>query len=195
MPVDAALPAVARDGTIRFAADAASNPSGAIVNGPGGGRVRIEGGDIVLDVSSVGSFNFGDIDDTGGVDLAAQNLTIRGQQTAGGRAGGIATTNFFSGRAGPIRVDASTISLQDGIIASTPLGAGGGGPITVTADHINLSGGLIGVPSTGGAGIGASADTTVAATGSLTLTKARRSRASPWGIRPLARSPSAVAVR
>ena len=170
VPVDAAPAAVARDGTIRLAADPAGNPSGAVVSGPGGGRVKLEGGDIILDVSSVGSFNTGDIDDTGGVDLAAENLTIRGQQTSGGRAGGIATTTFSTGRAGPIRVSAAAISVQDGIIASTPFGAGGGGAISVSADSVDLSGGLIGSPSTGGIGLGASAATTIEATGSLTLT-------------------------
>ncbi len=169
VPVDPALPAVARDGAITLAADAAGNPSGAIVNGPGGGRVRIEGGDILLDVSSVGSFNFGDVDDTGGVDLAAENLLIRGQQTAGGRAGGIATTTFAGGRAGPVQVSASTISVVDGVIASTPLGSGGGGPITIAADSISLVGGLVGVPLFGGAAFGASAATTITATNSLSL--------------------------
>ena len=161
--------AVVRDGTIRLAPDGAGNPSGVVVGGPGGGPIQIEGGGVTLDVANVGTLNFGDIDDIGGVDLAADTLSIRGQTTAGGRAGGIVTTTFAAGRAGPVQVEATSITLDQGIIASTPLGAGGGGPITVAADHIAMHGGLIGVPLFGNAGFGASADTTVTATSSLTM--------------------------
>ena len=169
VPVDAATAAVARDGTIRLGPDGATNPSGVVLTGPGGGRIRIEGGDIALDVASIGTFNLGGIDDSSGVDLAADSLLIRGQATPGGRAGGIVTSTLGGGRAGPVSVSARSITIDQGIIASTPLGAGGGGPIAIAADSIDIHGGLIGVPLFGVAGFGASADTRVTARTALTL--------------------------
>jgi filamentous hemagglutinin family protein len=167
--LDPSTPAVARDGPIAITAAGDGTPSTLLVTGPAGGRIRIEGGAIVLDGGNVAAVNLGLADDSGGVDLAAQSLSVRTRPTADGQAGGVLTTTLGMGRAGPVEITATDIDMLGGSLASTPVGAGGGGPVTISSDRLTMDGGTIGVPILPLPGAGASATTMVEAREALTL--------------------------
>ena len=67
---------------------------------------------MVLDGGNCQRVQPGFADDTGGVDLAAQSLTMRAQPIGSGPAGGIMTTQLGTGRAGPVRVTATHIDMR-----------------------------------------------------------------------------------
>jgi filamentous hemagglutinin family protein len=109
VPVALDAPAVARDGPVRIISSG-TGAGGLSLDASGGGRIRIEGGEVVVDGVDLSTTNRGDADDTGGVNLAAGTLIVQGRDLSGTTAGGIVTSSLGAGQAGPITVSAATPS-------------------------------------------------------------------------------------
>ena len=148
VPVDTAAPAVARDGSIRHAAGETGAPGVLRVDEPGGGRIRLEGGDVVVDQSNLLSINTGALDATGGVEVAAARFTLQRQSLGSDPVGVIVTSSADVGRAAPIRLSTTkSVDILGGFVFSAAnVPAGGGGAITVDTGRLTMTGGVIGAP-------------------------------------------------
>jgi large exoprotein involved in heme utilization and adhesion len=114
-----------------------SNQAELDVSGNGGGAIRIHGGALRLDNSSIFAFNTGERDSTAGIDLQADLIELDNSPV------GLAATG--SGRSGAITVRAGTLSMKGpGSAIADNTGAGGdAGTVTVQADRLFSFGSVI----------------------------------------------------
>lgn len=111
--------------------------SGLNVDGEGGGRVVIRGGQMVLIDSFISARTAGEPSGKG-IDLVADELRFVRSQ--------IDTTTTGDGGAGDVRIDAETLVLNGlgdlgaGVFASSTGADGNAGAITMTADQVDVMG-------------------------------------------------------
>lgn len=105
------------------------------VSGNGGGTIRIRGGQINFDGALIFADNNGDRDSTGGIDIQAVEMTMRG--------GNITTDSSDAGSGGDIGIVAGELSVLDGAVlgSGNRKGTGNSGLITINADHLIVAGG------------------------------------------------------
>ncbi|MCW2239659.1 beta strand repeat-containing protein [Azospirillum canadense] len=102
-------------------------------SGVGGGSVRIRGGTLVVENSTVTTNNTGGRDATGGMDLEGRSLTIA-DSTLRSEATG-------SGTGAPIRLRAGSLSVRDGArVTSAARAQGGSGGIAITTGNLSIEG-------------------------------------------------------
>jgi filamentous hemagglutinin family protein len=108
-------------------------------SGTGGGTVRIRGGTLVADQSTVLADNTGERDAAGGIDVQVVG-------TADLNASSLTTNAFDAGRGGALKVKAGELSIRNGVLlASNTYGPGHAGTVTVTGRDIEVrNGGEIG---------------------------------------------------
>ena len=190
VPVSADGPAVARDGSVRIGASGQGIPAQLIMSAPDGGRIKIEGGDVVIDGANLFSVSTGAADAIGGIDIAAQTLTLQQRSFDVGAGaqpfGNLVTSSAGTGAAGPLRLSVTdSIDLNGSIVASSPIGVGGAGPVTVTTDRLSMNFGAIGTPTglqSGGVPVrGSSNATIVKARSSILLTEGAQILSSSFG--------------
>jgi filamentous hemagglutinin family protein len=149
----------ARQGAIRL-----SNNARIETSGEGSGTVRIRGGTLTLEQSTVVANNTGERNSSGGIDLQSASLTIDNSRVSSEAQG--------SGRGGNVTVQAGAILVRNGAAIQTrTVGTGDGGAVAISARSIHLSnGGEVSTESTGldlDAGIGG--PITIIATDTLQL--------------------------
>src|SRR3954471_12721478 len=125
-----AATAVSQQGDIRVSQhvpEGGSNLAVIDVSGRnGGGTIRIRGGRVVVDGAQIFADNYGSRASTGGVDLQADHLIMRG--------GAITSDTIGRGKAGRVAVTAHELELHDGgQIHSNTYGPGDAGTVQVTA--------------------------------------------------------------
>jgi filamentous hemagglutinin family protein len=149
----------ARQGAIRL-----SNNARIETSGEGSGTLRIRGGTLTLEQSTVVANNTGERNSSGGIDLQSASLTIDNSRVSSEAQG--------SGRGGNVTVQAGAILVRNGAAIQTrTVGTGDGGAVAISARSIHLSnGGEVSTESTGldqDAGIGG--PITIIATDTLQL--------------------------
>jgi filamentous hemagglutinin family protein len=134
---DGAVNAV-RQGAIRL-----SNNARIETSGEESGTVRIRGGTLTLEQSTVVANNTGERNSSGGIDLQSASLTIDNSRVSSEARG--------SGRGGNVTVQAGAILVRNGAAIQTrTVGTGDGGAVEISARSIHLSnGGEVSTESTG----------------------------------------------
>jgi len=100
----------------------------------GGGRIVIRSGDFFLDNGKLRAEVFEAVDG-GGIDVAA-----RGTVGLSRDAQWLTRSFVFSGNAGPVTLEAGTLSMtEDATIRSDTVGSGAGGTVTVMADGVVMA--------------------------------------------------------
>ena len=184
VPLDPSSPAVARDGPVRIGLGEQGNPSLLFVFDPNGGRITIGAGDLVIDGANLFAVSGGPSNAVGGIDVAAQTLSLEARQGDLGTA--LLTSSGGTSAAGPVRLSiANSLDILSGVVASSPIGEGGAGPVTVTTDRLTMNSGVIGTPAgrqTGNVPVrGASNATNVVANSSILLTNGALILSSSFG--------------
>jgi filamentous hemagglutinin family protein len=102
-------------------------------SGHGGGTVRIRGGTLMVDQSTILAENTGERDATGGIDLQVGTANVNASE--------LITRARDTGRGGALKVEAGELSLRNGaLFASSTFGPGQAGTIAVRAGHLFVSG-------------------------------------------------------
>jgi filamentous hemagglutinin family protein len=139
----------------------------------GGGRIVIRSGDFFLDNGKLRAEVIEDVAG-GGIDIQA-----RGAVALSGDAQLLTRSFVFSGNAGPVNLEAGTLTMTgDAIIRSDTVGTGTGGTVTVTADGVVMADATriaAGAQSSGAGG------SVVITTGSLAMTDHANVKTSTFG--------------
>ncbi|MGI9419258.1 MAG: filamentous hemagglutinin N-terminal domain-containing protein [Geminicoccaceae bacterium] len=115
----------AADGAVTIRADASLSSIG-----DGGGTIRIEGGEFVVDEnSSIISANTGATDGDIGVDVDVKTAEIAGGSL-------VATNTVSDGKGGNIDIEADSLLVSGGSVATNSSAAGGGGDINITGGKV-----------------------------------------------------------
>jgi large exoprotein involved in heme utilization and adhesion len=118
-------------GSIRLTNQAAVN-----AQGDGGGTVRIRGGVLVADNSTIDASNTTEQAAVGGIDLRVDAARLTNSR--------IVSDALGAGSAGSITVAAGTLEVRDGsAITSNTHASGAGGTVSVQADSMVVSGGSL----------------------------------------------------
>jgi len=135
--------------------------------GSGAGTVRIRGGRLVLDGSSISADTFGDVDGAPvGIDIRlAEDAEVRNLSTIQ------STTQGGLGRAGDVKFTAGSLLLDNSGLASSSVGVeGGSGDVFVEVDQLTIANG--GSILSNSFGPGQAGKITITATGPVLVTGA-----------------------
>jgi filamentous hemagglutinin family protein len=132
--------------------------------GTGAGTVRIRGGQLVMDGSSIQAVNTGDID---GAPVAI-DIRIAGDAIV--QSGSIiqSTTQGGLGRAGDVIVQANNLAVDSSGISAGSVGVGAGGNLQIQTGNLSVTRG--GVIDSSSFGPGQAGSVTIDATGAITVT-------------------------
>jgi filamentous hemagglutinin family protein len=118
----------ARQGTIHL-----TNQARIDTRGNGGGTIRIRGGTLAVENSSISADNAGDRDSATGIDLQASMVGIASSS--------VSTDVYGSGRSGTVTVKAGDMVVRAGTrISSSTYATGQAGTVSAQADHLFISG-------------------------------------------------------
>jgi large exoprotein involved in heme utilization and adhesion len=123
------------DSTVEAVGQSTIRLDGAALNtsGNGGGTVRIRGGTLVADQSTVLANNTGERAAAGGIDVQVIG-------TADFNASSLTTDALGAGRGGSLNVTAGDLSIRNGaFLTSDTYGPGQAGMVQVQADHLLVS--------------------------------------------------------